>query len=788
MQGKCRQNQRPHYIRPLFKTHWNTSALRLSAFFVFVYVLVLAISWSANTAWAIPAGTALPTNGGTLTSGEYYLAEDTTLTNDIVIADGAEVTIDLNGKTLSGTGNGSVISVGSSGNTGAQLVLSDTVGGGTITGGNADRGGGIFVSEHSIFTMNGGAITDNSATSKGGGVYVYNAVFTLTNGTISDNSASQGGGVYIDGNVYLPDLVYLLSATETEINEGALFNMTGGSISENSSASGGGVYMYGGSFLLQGGSILDNSASNHGGGIFGCGWMGLYEGGTIAISDGMVSGNTAKEGAGIYLEGAYSWLEAGSAVMTGGVISGNIAEASGGGVYVNHVTFTVSGGQIVSNVAGNTGGGAYIWNKGILAVSGTLSISDNTLTSGVVDNTYIAGYIRHDAGIVYVVDSLHDSAFIGISRAIDAPTVAYSSNSYAITNDDAACFSDDSGRYAFAVRNNTVIYDLSERNLVERLGGLNRYKTMELIAQAAFADGTCNTVIVCRGDKFPDALAASGLAGAFNGQVLLTKTETLSAETAAEITRLGSTQAIVIGDEKSVSAEAYTEIEALLGADNVKRIAGSNRYETALSICESVHEANKDAAVETDTIIISTGTKAADALSASSLVYALNAPMVLVNKSGNLSAEALSVIKELNASRILILGDTASVSAAAESDLTELGLEVVRLGGTNRYKTSIEIADYAVSNLGFSYAHATVTAGNKVKFADALVASALCGNNKSPILLVSSEATSDADISSLFRLYAHDVGTAYVLGSTASVTDEMQMSIEYAIAAGLILD
>ncbi|MCD8108308.1 MAG: hypothetical protein LUE20_10180 [Oscillospiraceae bacterium] len=132
---------------------------------------------------------------GQLSSGYYWLEEDLVLTDyDIVIPLGEEVTIDLKGYSITGTGQDSVITVY------GVFTLDDTddfEGTGIITGGSGKCfyygaaymyicGGGVFVMGEvgaeiatASFTMNGGTITGNSACSDdfpticyGGGVFV----------------------------------------------------------------------------------------------------------------------------------------------------------------------------------------------------------------------------------------------------------------------------------------------------------------------------------------------------------------------------------------------------------------------------------------------------------------------------------------------------------------------------------------------------------------------------------------------------------------------------------------
>ena len=177
--------------------------------------------------------------GGTVT-----LTSDVTATaHDVTLTVTKAVTLDLNGHTIDADGRFGIIEIRSGGN----LTLTNSVEGvGTITGGKADLGGGVYVDEGGAFTMNGGTISGNTA-SVGGGVGVAEGgTFTMTGGTISGNSATWAGGVEVYGT----------------------FTMSGGTISGNVADNyGGGVFVDGtftvsGSPVIYGNTDSDDTASN----------------------------------------------------------------------------------------------------------------------------------------------------------------------------------------------------------------------------------------------------------------------------------------------------------------------------------------------------------------------------------------------------------------------------------------------------------------------------------------------------------------------------------------------
>ena len=155
------------------------------------------------------------------------------------------LTLDLNGYTLRMTGNRSVLCVYN----GATLTITDssTAKSGTITGGNAGDGGGVYIGGNSSeghLVMTGGTITGcatdpSRGGGRGGGVFVFKGSFTMS-GTakITNCTADWGGGV----------VVHTRSST---------FTMNGGEISDcKASNTGGGVCLIGGAwFEMTGGTI-----------------------------------------------------------------------------------------------------------------------------------------------------------------------------------------------------------------------------------------------------------------------------------------------------------------------------------------------------------------------------------------------------------------------------------------------------------------------------------------------------------------------------------------------------
>ena len=250
----------------------------------------------------------------------------------IQVKKGKDVTIDLKGHTLdrnrtSNDSDGHVIEVFE----GSTLTIKDssTEKTGTITGGYANRGGGINIHENAVCVIEGGTITGNNADVDGGGIYVKGQL-TMTGGSVTGNFADDtGGGVFV--------------ASEGQID------LTGADISENKASNeGGGLKIH----LKADSSINNCNITNNESGSYGGGLHFDSKAKTLQITDTSIDGNISHDdGAGIY-------LRYGTINMTGGSLSGNTTDNDGGGAKITkETTFTADGVTISGNQAKTEEGG-----------------------------------------------------------------------------------------------------------------------------------------------------------------------------------------------------------------------------------------------------------------------------------------------------------------------------------------------------------------------------------------------------------------------------------------------
>jgi len=206
----------------------------------------------------------------------------------------------------------------------------------------------------------------------------------------------------------------------------------------------------------------------------------------------------------------------------------------------------------------------------------------------------------------------------------------------------------------------------------------------------------------------------------------------------------------------------------------VKRLAGDDRYETAIKI-------SKDNFKSADTVVLASGTNSADALAASSLATSKSAP-ILLTKRNEIGKNVFDEIKRLNANNVIVVGGKVSISEKVVSDLKDKNITVKRLAGDNRYETSYEIAKELLKS---NKAKEAIIV-NGFKNVDALSVSSLATKENLPILLNDGNRLSK-DIKNIVG--DSNIKKMYIIGGRTSLPRRIEdnikaLDIEYERLAG----
>lgn len=223
---------------------------------------------------------------------------------------------------------------------------------------------------------------------------------------------------------------------------------------------------------------------------------------------------------------------------------------------------------------------------------------------------------------------------------------------------------------------------------------------------------------------------------------------------------------------------------------NTSTVAGEDRIETAIEISQKYYNSNDDAAAwgktntEVDNVVLVGANAIVDGLVASPLAAEKEAPLLLTSKD-KLDSSVKSEIKRVmnlktttgvnNKKKVYIAGGENSVSKDVEKELKDMGVQVTRLSGDDRYETSLKIAD----EIDLNDNKAFVVGGTGL--ADAMsiapVASYMTAHNAenaTPIIVVDGKAK---DISEKAQDFLGDAETT-IIGGVNSVSKDVESAIE----------
>lgn len=289
------------------------------------------------------------------------------------------------------------------------------------------------------------------------------------------------------------------------------------------------------------------------------------------------------------------------------------------------------------------------------------------------------------------------------------------------------------GNKIFVVRGSgapsRVLTSWSQGAWWRRESGSTALDTMSQIVSGSWSKNSAKratAAVLATKDNFPDALAASSLAGRFNAPVLMTGPSSLSSQARKAISDLGVSKVYVCGGKRAVSDAVLTQLRNM--KVEVKRVSGAAADDTAVEIAKELGGSHAR------TCFVTTEANFADALSAAPYAYAKGAPVFLTRQRGTaLSADTLQAIKSGGYTKVIVVGGKFAVSEGVVDQLRSVCGTVDRIGGNTAVDTSIKLADWEKAN-GLSYWYCGFSTDKN--FPDALAGAAACGYKGGVLLLV----------------------------------------------------
>ena len=303
---------------------------------------------------------------------------------------------------------------------------------------------------------------------------------------------------------------------------------------------------------------------------------------------------------------------------------------------------------------------------------------------------------------------------------------------------------------------------------ITRIAGNNKIETVNRIALTGWPHGT-ETVIITRSDNFPDALAGVPLAKKYAAPILVTDPQELDISVIDVLNTLKPTTAIILGGEGAISQTVEAQLrEVLYWTEDITRIAGENRFETAALIAKEFPKESM--------VAIATGMDFPDALSLASAAAGADMPLLLTS-TDEVPEATLQALQELQPIGIYLAGGESVISAKVVEHLSQAtgiaGEHIIRLHGNNRYNTSVNIAERFYPETGGIY----LATGQD--FTDPLAAGALAASKRAALILVSPGGFKmGSPIENYFKKQTHSTDVI-IIGGQNTVQDQTILQIKY---------
>lgn len=194
-----------------------------------------------------------------------------------------------------------------------------------------------------------------------------------------------------------------------------------------------------------------------------------------------------------------------------------------------------------------------------------------------------------------------------------------------------------------------------------------------------------------------------------------------------------------------------------------EEIIGKNRTETAVKI-------SQDGWKKAETVILVNDSAIPDALTATPLAYAKNAPILLTGKDG-LSKETADEIKRLAAKDVIMIGGDAVLTSKVEEGLKALKLKVDRIKGSTREETALAIAKRLD---GIKDVSEIAVVNGTTGLADAVSVAAAAAEKGMPILLANPKSGL-----TLVEKFIKDesIKSSFIIGGDKAVSNEIAKNL-----------
>lgn len=183
----------------------------------------------------------------------------------------------------------------------------------------------------------------------------------------------------------------------------------------------------------------------------------------------------------------------------------------------------------------------------------------------------------------------------------------------------------------------------------------SRYDTAAFLSQDTFP-ANVPVVYIASGATFPDALAGSAAAGTQGAPILLVPPSgPFTQSFADELQRLNPPKVVILGGYSAIPLLQEANMKAMLQGAEFVRVAGADRYATAVALSKSVFSPG------VPYLLLVTGENYPDGLAAGAIAGGKHVPVLLTNK-GCMSKAVSDEIERLGVGQVFVVGGVNAIT------------------------------------------------------------------------------------------------------------------------------
>ena len=394
------------------------------------------------------------------------------------------------------------------------------------------------------------------------------------------------------------------------------------------------------------------------------------------------------------------------------------------------------------------------WQAALQAVTYTnTAITPNTATRTISFTTVDTGATTSNTATRTVTVTATDQTPI---LTTTAGTVNYTLGGSAVVVDSGVVVSDaDNTTQASATVSITTGFDVGDTLVFTNDGS-----TMGNIA----ASYNATTGVLTLSSAGATATIAEW-ASALSSVAFSTMSATTGDRTVSFVTDDGAKASAAAIDTVAVKAPVVAPPVTPPTYTGVARVAGPDRISTSIAASQREFP-GAPSSFTANAVVLVGASDAIDGLTGAPLAAVVRGPLLYVN-ANSAPANVLAEVNRLlgSSGKVYLLGGTAVIGSAVESQLQALGYTTQRIAGADRYSTAVAIADEIANVAGTP---SVVFEATGLGDADALVAAPAAAHVGGVVLLTVGGAQAGATAT---WLAAHAGVTRYAVGGPAAAAD-----------------